>query len=78
MPKQIIRLVLIVFQFVSLYVSKVENTLRPHVKEQVEDGKVRQEAMFLLIHLIVGLWLEIGVWQRVLGTDRLAVIRGKR
>ena len=74
MPKQIIRLVLIVFQFVSLYVSKVENTLRTHVKEQVEDGKVRQEAMFLLIHLIVGLWLEIGVWQRVLGTDRLAEV----
>ena len=74
MPKQIIRLVLIVFQFVSLYVSKVENTLRTHVKEQVEDGKVRQEAMFLLIHLIVGLWHEIGVWQRVLGADRLAEV----
>ena len=74
MPKQIIRLVLIVFQFVSLYVSKVENTLRAHIKEQVEDGEVRQEAMLLLIHLIVGLWLEIGVWQRVLGADRLAEI----
>ena len=74
MPKQIIRLVLIVFQFVSLYVSKVENTLRTHIKEQVEDGEVRQEAMFLLIHLIVGLWLEIRVWQRVLGTDRLAEV----
>ena len=61
MAKRIIFIVLIVFLFVSKYVSEVENALRPHVEEQVEDGEIGQKAMFLLIHLIVGLRLEIGV-----------------
>ena len=74
MPKQIICLVLICFQFVSLYVSEVENTLRSHVKEQVEDGEIGQESMILLIHLVVGFRLEIRVWLRVLRADRFTVI----
>jgi len=34
--------------------------------------------MLLLIDLIIGFGNEIWVWQRVLGIDRLAVIRGER
>ena len=48
---------------------KVEDTLRPHVEEQVEDGEVGQETVFLLIDLIIGLRREIGVRLRVFGID---------
>ena len=60
--------------------SEIEDTFITHVEQEVEDRKVGQETVFLLIHLIVGLGLEVRIRQRVLGGDRLAVVdfRGRR
>lgn len=54
--------------------SEVENAFGPHVEEQVENGEVGQETVFLLIYLIIRLRLEIRIRQRVLGTNRLAKV----
>ena len=55
--------------------SEVEDALRPHVHQQVEDAEVGQETVLLGKHLIVGPGLEVGVWQRMLGPDDIAEIR---
>ena len=35
------------------YISKIENALRSHIKEQVENGEIWKEAMLLLPYLII-------------------------
>lgn len=54
--------------------SEVENAFGTHIEEQVENGEVGQETVFLLIYLIIRLRLEIRIRQRVLGADRLAKV----
>ena len=56
--------------------SEVENTLWPHVEEQVEDGEVGQETMLLLIDLIIGLGGKVCIGFRMLGVDGRAVVEG--
>jgi len=65
---------------VVLELSEIEDAFITHVEQEVEDRKVGQEAMLLLIHLIIRLGLEIRIRQRVLGADRLAKVdfRGRR
>lgn len=53
-----------------------ENSLIALVEEKVEDAQVGQEAMLLNVYLIVGLWLEGGIWQGMLGADNVAEIVG--
>jgi hypothetical protein len=64
------------FKYVSFHVSKKENTFPSHVKQQIEDGKVRQEPVFLLIHLIIRFCCEIRILRRVLRIDSRAEILG--
>ena len=54
--------------------SEVENAFGTHIEEQVENGEVGQEAVLLLIYLIIWLGLEIWIFLRVLGTDGRAIV----
>lgn len=54
--------------------SEVENAFGTHIEEQVENGEVGQETVFLLIYLIIWLGLEIWIFLRVLGTDGRAIV----
>ena len=44
------------------------------IEEEVEDAHIGQEAVLLLIHLIISLRCEIGVRKRLLRTNRITEI----
>ena len=41
---------------------QVEDALRPHVQQEVEDAEVGQETVLLSEHLVIGLCAEVGIW----------------
>jgi hypothetical protein len=64
----------ICFKYVSFHVSEVENAFPPHVKQQIEDRKVWQKAMFLLVNLIIRLHFKIGILSRMFGIDGFTIV----
>ena len=56
--------------------SEVKDTLWSHVEQQVKDREVRQKAVFLLIHLVVGFWLKVWVFTRMLRIDGKSIVVG--
>ena len=48
---------------------QIEDALGAHIKQEVEHTQIGQEAVFLLVNLIIGARLEIGIGQGMLGID---------